>query len=485
MQLGVVGARGVGSGVVAWGMTNHTFTPTLAPDVLDRLHAYADSFARLFQRSEQVHQGRIYLHGLLVDGERKSIEPMSRRVPGGDEQRLQQFINQSPWDAGPVQRAYRARMAAALAEPDGVIVIDDTGFAKQGKHSVGVARQYSGTLGKTGNCQIAVSLHYATRAADYPLALRLYLPATWTDAPERLDAAHVPAAQRAFQPKWQIALDLLDTVREEGVPHAVVVADAGYGVIGEFRAGLEARGERYIVGISGEESVFATPPTWVPKASQGPRRRPPTRAYLAEDAPRPVPVRTLAATLPRTPLSWRTGTTGAPLAAAFAWVRVWPAHDWQRGVPAQALPTLAETARWLLVEWRADGTVKYALSNLPEDATLEQAAGDWKERYQVEQGYRQLKRELGLDHFEGRSWNGFHHHATMTFLAYGFLALEQHRAISSEPADAALGSKGAALGGARHGAQASPRCAVPYRSTSIHPATPPAGSAAATSVVTI
>jgi len=302
---------------------------------------------------------------------------------------------------------------------------------------------------------------------------------------ERLDAAHVPAAARAFQTKWEIALDLLDTVREEALPHAVVVADAGYGGIGEFRAGLEARGERYIVGISGEEVVFTAPPPWVAKAPKGSRGRPPTRAHLAEDAPRPVPVRTLAATLPRTPLSWRTGTKGAPLAAEFAWVRVWPAHDWQRGVPAQAIPTAEEAARWLLVEWRADGTVKYALSNLPADATIEQAAGAWKERYQVEQGYRQLKRELGLDHFEGRSWNGFHHHATMTFLAYGFLALEQRRAISSEPADASLETKDSALGGARHGAQASPLCAVPYRITSIHPAAHPAGPAATTSAVTI
>lgn len=465
-------------------MTNHTFTPTLTPDILGRLQAYAAPFARLFRRSEQFRQSQIYLHGLLLDGERKSIEPLSRRVPDGDEQRLQQFINQSPWDAGPVQRAYRTRMAAELAEPDGVIVLDDTGFAKQGRHSVGVARQYSGTLGKVGNCQIAVSLHYATRTADYPLALRLYLPEAWTKAPERLAKAHVPEAERVFKTKWQIALDLLDTVRAEGLPHAVLAADGGYGVVGEFRAGLEARGEPYIVGISGEEAVFAEPPHWVPAVPKRPHGRPPTRAYLAADAPRPIAVKALAATLARTPFSWRTGLKGA-LAAEFAWVRVWLAHDWQRGVPAQAIPTQEEAARWLLVEWRTDGTIKYALSNLPPDTTLEQAAGYWKERYQVEQGYRQLKREFGLDHFEGRSWNGFHHHATMTFLAYGFLALEQRRAISSGYADASREPKDPALGGAQHGAQASQLCAVPYRPTSIHPAAHPARLATASSAVSI
>lgn len=485
MRLGVDGGfsrvwRGVGRG-----MTNHTYTPTLAPDVVDRLHAYAAPFARLFQRSEQFRQGQIYLHGLLLDGERKSIEPMSRRVPDGDEQRLQQFINQSPWDASPVQGTYRARMAAELAEPDGVIVIDDTGFAKQGKHSVGVGRQYSGTLGKTGNCQIAVSLHYATRTGDYPLALRLYLPATWTNAPERLDAAHVPVAERVFKTKWEIALELLDTVRAEGLPHTVVVADAGYGVVGEFRIGLETRDERYIVGISGEESVFATPPTWVPKQLAGARGRPPRRAYLAPETPPPSAVHALAASLPRATVSWRNGTKGRPLAAEFAWVRVTLAHRWLNGVPADAIPTPEEAERWLLVEWRADGTIKYALSNLPAETSLTQAVSWWKERYQVEQGYRQLKRELGLDHFEGRSWNGFHHNATMTFLAYGFLALEQHRGTGVADLDVATPPPEHVPRDPLFGAPAFQPCAAPYSVTSIPIAASDAGPAAFTQAVSI
>jgi SRSO17 transposase len=408
-----------------------TVTPELGPQVLGRLHAYAREFRPLFRRIDQYWHGRTYLHGLLLDGERKSIEPLSRRVPGGDEQALQQFVNQSPWDAAPVLRAYRARLAAAFASEDGLVVVDDTSFPKQGKHSVGVARQYCGALGKAANCQVAVSLHYAGRRGDYPLALRLFLPEGWTDDPVRLAKARVPASERAFRAKWRIALELLDEVRAEGLPHALVVADAGYGAGGEFRAALEARGERYIVGRLGEELVFPEPPRWAVREPR-PRGRRPTRAHLAEAAPRPVAVRALAERLERTAVRWRAGTKGR-LEAEFAWVRVWIGHRWERGVPAAAIPDPAAAARWLLVEWRKDGTVKYALSNLPPDTTLEQAVPWWKERWQVERGYLQLKDELGLDHFEGRGWNGFHHHAAMTFLAYGFLALERQRVGATDP----------------------------------------------------
>ncbi len=425
-----------------------TVTPELDADVVERLYAYALEYRPLFPRSDQFRQGRVYLHGLLLDGERKSIEPLSRRVPGGDEQRLQQFVNQSPWDPAPILAAYRARMAAAFATDDGVIVVDDTGFPKQGKHSVGVARQYSGTLGKRANCQVATSLHYASARGDFPLALRLYLPEGWTGDPERLDAARVPAGERAFKAKWQLALELLDEVRTEGLSHAVVLADAGYGAVTEFREGLEQRLERYIVGLLGEEVVLTEPPWWVPHVPRGKRGRPSTRAYLAEDAPLPVAIHTVAESLERTTVCWREGSRGK-LEAEFAWLRVWPAHRWQGGVPANALPDAQESARWLLVEWRKDGTIKYALSNLPPDTTLEQAVGWWKERWQVERGYEQLKGELGLDHFEGRSWPGFHHHVAMTFLAYGFLALERQRAqAAAEPPEPERSAPGGAGRGA-------------------------------------
>jgi SRSO17 transposase len=425
-----------------------TVTPELDADVVERLHGYALAFRPLFPRSDQFKQGRVYLHGLLLDGERKSIEPLSGRVPGGNEQNLQQFINQSPWDPAPILAAYRGRMATAFAADDGVIVIDDTGFPKQGKHSVGVARQYSGTLGKRGNCQVATSLHYAGGRGDYPLALRLYLPAAWTSDPDRLERARVPADQRALKTKWQIALDLLDELRAERLPHALVVADAGYGAVTGFREGLEQRQERYVVGLLGEEVVLTEPPRWIPHAPKSARGRRPSRAYLAEDGPRPVAIHTLAETLERTPVCWREGTKGK-LEAAFAWVRVWPAHRWGNGAPADAIPDADAAARWLLVEWRKDGSIKYALSNLPPDTSLEQAVALWKERWQVERGYEQLKGELGLDHFEGRSWPGFHHHAAMTFLAYGFLALERQRA---QDVDGPTSPEDASPGEARRGA---------------------------------
>lgn len=459
-------------------MMSVVFTPELDAAVLDRLQTYARRFRRLFPRSDQFRQGGIYLHGLLLDGERKSIQPLSQRVPGGDEQRLQQFVNQSPWDAAPVLREYRACMAEAFAGADGVIVIDDTGFAKKGRHSVGVTRQYSGTLGKIGNCQVAVSLQYANGGRDYPLALRLYLPEVWTDDPNRLAKARVPESERPFKTKWQIALDLLDTVREEGLPHTVVVADAGYGVVGEFRTGLEARKERYIVGLSGEEAVFPEPPRWVPPDPAPTGGRPRSRAYLADDAPRPISVAELAAGLQPVVVRWRKGTKKW-LEGQFAWVRVWLGHDWVHGVRARDLLPAEEAARWLLVEWRPGRIIRYALSNLPAETTIEQAAYWWKERWQVEQGYRQLKREVGLDHFEGRSWNGFHHHAAMTFLAYGFLALERQRTNSAARAECTAEEQGVALGGALRDVRACPPCVALSNSSSLHPAASLAGHASA------
>jgi SRSO17 transposase len=181
---------------------------------------------------------------------------------------------------------------------------------------------------------------------------------------------------------------------------------------------------QYVVGIAGNEAVLTELPTWNVKAEVEGRGRPPKRWYLPADATPPVAVKRLAETLERTPFSWRQGSK-RPLQAEFAWIRVWPAHRWSMGRAADDVPHPAAETRWLLVEWRSDGSIRYALSNLPPTATLAEAVGVWKTRWQVEQGYQQLKEELGLDHFEGRSWPGFHHHAALCFLGYGFLALER------------------------------------------------------------
>ncbi len=403
-----------------------TLTPDLSPAVLDRLRRYAARFAPDVPQSKPARWAGVYLRGLLADGERKSIEPLSRRValPAGlasrdPEQALQQFVSQSTWDERKVLARYRALLAGPFASPEGVFVIDDTSFPKRGRHSVGVSHQYCGALGKRANCQVAVTLHYAGPRGHYPLAVRLHLPESWTSDPARMDAAGVPEQFRAPRAEGAIALELLDGARAEGLPGGAVVADAGYGNSGAFRAGLALRRLRYVVGVQAETTVFAEEPHWV-RPLRGRRGRPPTRWVLAADAPRPVAVGALAGRLRLRRVSWRRGTKGK-LWGRFAWVRVWPAADWHRGVAAR--PAL----QWLLVEERPDGEVRYALSNLPAETTLRAAVRLWKQRWRIEPGHQQMKEELGLDHFEGRSWRGFHHHAAMVLLAYGFLLLEQAR----------------------------------------------------------
>src|SRR5262245_34787846 len=251
-----------------------TYTPALTPAVLDRLRDYAALFAPDFPQAKPARWAGVYLHGLLLDGERKSIEPLSRRVslPDGltsqdPEQALQQFVSHSPWDDQKVLRRYRARLAETFADPAGLFVIDDTTFPKQGRHSVGVQRQYCGALGKKANCQAAVSVHYVAPKGHYPLALRLYLPEGWRADPGRLDRARVPPEFRRPRTKGQIALDLLDQVRAEGLPGRVVLADAGYGVSGDFRQGVADRGLHYIAGVTDEAVVFPGPPAWDRPAS--------------------------------------------------------------------------------------------------------------------------------------------------------------------------------------------------------------------------
>lgn len=417
-----------------------TYTPELTPDVLRRLEGYSADFRDAFGLDRPARWAPVYLTGLIQEGERKSIEPLSRRVAlppelavKDPEQALQQFVNQSPWDDHAVLERYRAVMARRFADPNGIFVIDDTSFPKQGKHSVGVQRQYCGALGKKANCQCAVSVHYVAPRGHYPLAMRLYLPESWLNDPARLDRAGVPEEQRRPLSKGKIALELLDSARAEGLPGGLVVADAGYGVSGPFRDGLTERGLHYIVGVTDEMVIFTEGPRWVePTAATGGRPR--TRPRLAEDSPRPVNLKELAARTPRRKVTWREGTKG-PMWGRFAWLRVWPGQGWETGQCAGAEPI------WLLIEEQADGQLKYAFSNLPADTSRIKAVRLWRSRWPVEQGYQQMKEELGLDHFEGRSWRGFHHHVCLVMLAYGFLVLEQDRARRGRPR---AGKKGGA-----------------------------------------
>jgi len=322
---------------------NKTFTPELSPEVLERLRDYAMPFQAELRHEAQRSWSGVYLRGLLQDGERKSIEAMVARVPlpaelrdiQDPDQALQQFVNQSPWDTQKVLHRYRTVMAQSFASPQGIFVIDDTGFPKQGKHSVGVQRQSCGPLGKRANCQVAVTVHYVSPKGHFPTALRLFLPDSWTSAPERLKAVGVPEEYRAAQPKGEIALTLLDQVRSEKLlPGDLVITDAGYGVSQAFRHGLEARQLFYIAGVTPEMVVFTEPPRWVWPDRPARRGRPRTRPRLAEDNPRPVSLKSLAESLPRQKVTWREGTQGK-LSGRFTWVRVWPGQDWAKApVPA-------------------------------------------------------------------------------------------------------------------------------------------------------
>ena len=403
-----------------------TYTPELDPAILGRLRDYALLFADDFPHARPALWASVYLQGLLLDGERKSIEPLSRRVspPEGlavkdPEQALQQFVNQSPWDEAKVLKRYRREMAGTFASPEGIFLFDDVSCPKQGTHSVGVQRQYCGALGKKANCQVAVSAHYVSPKGHYPLDLRLYLPDSWLTDEKRLDQAGVPKDQRRALTKPEIALELLDRVRAEELPGWAVVADAGYGVSGDFRDGLEARALSYIVGVTEDFVVFTQQPRWQLPEWSGRGRRP-TRMQLAEGCPRPIALSELVKQARLRRVTWREGTKGK-LSGRFAWLRVWPGQGWQTGDGAGQGPI------WLLIEEQADGKIKYAFSNLPEGTSLKKAVRLWKSRWPVEQGYQQMKEELGLDHFEGRSWRGFHHHAALVMLAYGFLLLERHR----------------------------------------------------------
>ena len=413
---------------------NRTFTRALDASTLRRLEAYAAHFADDFNRPRQRAWCGVYLAGLWQDGERKSIEPLSRRVllpatlqgTQDPDQGLQQFVSASAWDERALGQRYRALLAGSFADPAGVFVLDDTIFPKAGTHSVGVQRQYCGALGKKANCQAAVSLHYVGAKGHMPLGLRLFLPDVWLENLARLDKAGVPAGERRALTKGEIALELLDLVRAENVlPGQVVVGDSGYGVSGPLREGLAQRGLRYLLGVTGEMVVFTQQPRWqAPGPSGGGRPR--QRPRLVKDSATAQSLRAVAASTSLRKVTWREGTKG-PMAGRFAWLRVWPAHGWATGDCAHEEPL------WLLIEEQPDGTIKYAFSNLPADTTRLRAVRLWRERWKIEQGYQQMKEELGLDHFEGRSWRGFHHHAALVMLAFGFLALEQHRAKTKPP----------------------------------------------------
>jgi SRSO17 transposase len=386
--------------------------------VRGRLEAFAGEVFAPMVRKDQRRWGGVYVRGLMLDGKRKSIEPMAARLPDGDEQCLQQFVNQSTWSARAVCERLAVRMSAEIA-PE-AWVIDDTAFPKFGRMSVGVARQYCGALGKVANCQVGVSISAVTAQASCPLDWRLFLPAEWDDDPRRA-ACRVPdEVQHA--PKWQLALDMLDELIGWGIMPAPVLGDAAYGDVTEMRMGLDARELEYVLDSRGATSALpetATPeqPDWSGRGRPpGPRYRRPfsTLAELTLAAGEQACVE----------VCWREGTRGA-MRSRFAALRVRPANVKLR----TADPGAELGVCWLLAEWPhgTSAPTDFWLSNLPAETPIERLVALAKLRWRVEQDYRELKDALGLDHFEGRSWPGWQHHVTLVSVAHGFLTTERLR----------------------------------------------------------
>ncbi len=383
------------------------------------LERWLEPFLEVLRHPARRAMCSLYVVGLIGPGERKSVQPMAERLGLPSHDALHHFVSTGAWDAGPLEAVLAAAADRLVGGADALLVIDDTALPKKGSRSVGVGPQYASTLGKKANCQTLVSLTLARREVAVPLALRLFLPEAWTGDPARLDKARVPEAWRARRSKPEIALTELDRVAAAGARFGCVLADAGYGMSAEFRQGLSARGLRWAVGLPRHLKVYPADVALVP---------PPASGRCKLHAPDQVSrsAESVLADASWRPTTWRRGTKGR-LSAHFAARRIRVADGAAQqvaGRPAQHLP--GEEA-WVVGERRRSGETKYYLANLPADTSLKVLAATIKARWVCEQAHQQLKEELGLDHFEGRSWAGLHRHALMTMLAYTFL---QHRRLA-------------------------------------------------------
>ncbi len=362
----------------------------------------------------------LYVAGLIGPGDRKSVAPMAERLAPGDYDQLHHFVAAGVWDAAPLEAELLTQAGKLVGGSDAVLVIDDTAMPKKGKHSVGVAAQYASALGKTANCQTLVSLTLARGEVPVTVALRLFLPESWTSDRARLKRAGVPTEHLAARTKPEIALAEIDRMTAAGVRFGCVLADAGYGLSAPFRQGLTARGLVWAVGIPRHLKVYPVGVQLIwPIAKRGrPRQRsiPDILSIPAED---------MLADAKWQNISWRTGTKGK-LKARFAAVRVRTADGPAQRIRDKGQQHLPGDKAWLIGEHRASGEKKYYLANLPAGTNLRTLAAIIKARWICEQAHQQMKEELGLDHFEGRSWQGLHRHALMTMIAYAFL---QHRRL--------------------------------------------------------
>ncbi|QFT33996.1 Transposase DDE domain protein [Labrenzia sp. THAF82] len=367
-----------------------------------------------------------YIEGLIGPGDRKSIQPMAERTGAASYDQFHHFIASSPWDPAPVEAALLSEADRQVGGNDAWLIIDDTALPKKGNHSVGVAPQYASALGKRANCQTLVSVTLASNEVPVMVGLRLFLPESWICDTARLDHARVPDDVRDYKTKPEIALAEIDRVRAAGVRFGCVLADAGYGLSAPFRQALSARGLTWAVGIPFKQKVYPADVKMIfPVAKRGrPRQRhiPDTKSITAQ---------AMLETAKWQKVSWRRGTKGA-LSARFAAVRVRIADGPPQRIRDMGAQHLPGEEVWVVGEHRSTGERKYYLSNFPAEATLKQLAGAIKARWICEQAHQQLKEELGLDHFEGRSWTGLHRHALMTMIAFAFLQSRRLKQATGE-----------------------------------------------------
>jgi SRSO17 transposase len=393
-----------------------------------RFAAYIEGLANAAGHEDRQVPLKNYCKGLLLPGERKSIEPMAARLDSENTQAMRQSLHhlvaKAPWSDDLVLEQVRHSVLPAMQKHGPVVawIVDDTGFPKKGKHSVGVARQYCGQVGKQDNCRVAVSLSVATWSSSLPIAYRLYLPKEWAEDSERRDKTEVPEGVE-FQTKPAIALDQVRAAVAANLDRGVVLADAAYGINTEFRDGLTELNLQYVMGVQSSMTVWEPGKQPLPAKPRGTMGRPPRLLQRSTDH-QPVSVKQLAMSLPLTAfreITWREGTD-RKLQSRFAAVRVRAAHrDYEQAEP--------HPEEWLLIEWpRGEKEpTKYWVSTLPPTIKLKALIKMAKHRWIIERDYEELKQELGLGHFEGRNWRGFHHHATLCIAAYGFLVAERNR----------------------------------------------------------
>ena len=362
----------------------------------------------------------LYVAGLIGPGDRKSIEPMAARFAPLHYDRLHHFISDGVWETAPLEEELALQAEKLVGAADAFLVIDDTSLPKKGNHSVGVAPQYASMLGKTANCQTLVSLTLARDEVPVVVGLRLFLPESWTGDPSRMAKAGVPEPFHDARSKPEMALEEIDRLMAAGVRFGTVLADAGYGLSSPFRQNLSARALTWAVGIPKHQKVYPANVSLIfPVAGRGrPRNNhiPDVLSVAAEN---------ILATAPWKKVSWRRGTKGS-LSARFAALRIRIADGQPQRILDKGQQHMPGEEAWVVGEWRSSGERKYYLSNLPADTSLKSLAAAIKARWVCEQAHQQMKEELGLDHFEGRSWQGLHRHALMTMIAYAFL---QHQRL--------------------------------------------------------